>query len=169
MTDQHHHGAATGQRQPATKQGLISFIGAILAITDQTPRTAGTRRRIDATRLPGDAFLKADFALMAHELPLIGRLVANYTLRILAAFKPHQWSCREQRNLVTAALKAKNAMDQLRIAAEAISRRQYPTAPWLVGFEEFSEEKDPFEYLPELIRIQKANTAGQGAEHDETK
>ena len=165
----HNRGAAPGQRQPDRNQGLIDFIGTILAITDQTPRTAGTRRRIEATRLPGAPFLKADYALMAHELPLIGRLVANYTLRILAAFKPHQWSCREQRNLVTAALKAKSAMDQLRIAAEAMCRRQYPTAPWLVGFEEFSEEKDPFEYLPELIRIQKANTAGQGAEHDETK
>ena len=169
MTSKHDHGEAPAGRRTDTEPTLSDFIGAILAHIGQPTTPAGPGRRIEAHTLPTVPLCSADYERMAHDLPLIRRLVSFHALQLLAAIGTRTDRGKEHKALLRAALDAKFAMDRLQFAAEALTRRRYPKALWLVGYEEFTDDQDPFEYLPILAKIRKGRTGGQGAEHDETK
>jgi hypothetical protein len=169
MTNQHDSCTAPAQRQKVTEPTFSDFIGAILAHIGQPTTPAHPSQRIKTSSLPTVPLHSVDYERMAHELPLIGRLISVHALRLLAAIGTRADTGKEQENLLTAALDAKGAVDRLHVAAEALSRRRYPKALWLAGYEKFTgEQDDPFEYLPVLVKIRKGRTGGQGAEHDET-
>ena len=169
MTSKHDQGEAPARRRKDTEPTLSDFIGAILARIEQPTTPAGPGRRIEAHTLPTVPLHSMDYERMAHDLPLIRRLVSFHALQLLAAIGTRTDTGKEQKVLLRAALDAKFAVDRLQFAAEALTRRRYPKALWLVGYEEFTDDQDPFEYLPILAKIRKGCTGGQGAGYDETK
>ena len=169
MTSKHDQGEAPARRRKDTEPTLSDFIGAILARIEQPTTPAGPGRRIEAHTLPTVPLHSMDYERMAHDLPLIRRLVSFHALQLLAAIGTRTDTGKEQKVLLRAALDAKFAVDRLQFAAEALTRRRYPKALWLVGYEEFTDDQDPFEYLPILAKIRKGRTGGQGAGYDETK
>lgn len=100
---------------------------------------------------------------MAEELPLVARLISYHAVRLLAAFGKNPNATPEQQRILNLALDAKKNIDQLCMVADGMSRRRFPKALWMHGYQKLSEEEDPFEWLPVIAKVRKSIVQPEGA------
>lgn len=102
-------------------------------------------------------------ARMANDLPLIKRAIQRHALTLHAAVLAQCHSSQDLAHVAKLGSRAAIAVREFSLTMEAISRKQYPQALWLNGYEELDEDQDPFEWLPNITKERKSQTSGSGA------
>lgn len=102
-------------------------------------------------------------ARMANNLPLIKRTIQRHALTLHAAALAQNYRSQELARVAELGTRAALAVREFSLAMEGISRNQYPKALWLNGYEELDEDQDPFEWLPNITKVRKSKTTGNGA------
>jgi hypothetical protein len=107
----------------------------------------------------------ADYQAMAHDLPLIKRTISRHALTLHGAVLMQGQGNRFQElaNVAELGTQAAVAVREFCQAMEAFSRRRYPKALWLHGYAELDEDQDPFEWLPQIVKVRKSITPPTGA------
>ena len=105
----------------------------------------------------------ADHQAMAHDLPLIKRSISRHALTLQAAvLMQGRDRLQELGNVAELGTRAALAVRDFCQAMEAFSRRRYPQALWLHGYAELDEDQDPFEWLPQIVKVRKSITPPTG-------
>ena len=130
--------------------------------TERGPFVAGFSRNRAGT-IEHRALTGADYRAMANDLPLIKRTISRHALTLHAVGLAHGGRSQELAHAAELGTLAAIAVREFCRAMETISRKRYPKALWLHGFEELDEDQDPFEWLPRIVKVRKSTAPDTGA------